>query len=67
MYAALVRLLTVLRIEASEEQPPETDYIEYNSAKSALVAIPKPFRVRLMVRDEAALERCLAEAKGRTG
>lgn len=66
MYAALVRLLSVFRIEASEEQPPETDYVEYNSAKSALVAIPKPFRVRLVVRDEGVLEGCLAEAKQRT-
>ncbi|KAI9694568.1 MAG: hypothetical protein M1822_000184 [Bathelium mastoideum] len=66
MHAALVRLLSVFRIEASESQPPTTDYVEYNSAKSSLVAIPRPFRVRLVVRDETVLERCLGEARKRT-
>ncbi|KAL9065184.1 MAG: hypothetical protein Q9157_007560 [Trypethelium eluteriae] len=66
MYAALVRLITSFKIVASKEAPPNTDYIEYNSSKSSLVAIPHPFQVKLVRRDEAGLERCLKEAMERT-
>ncbi|KAI9710754.1 MAG: hypothetical protein M1820_002587 [Bogoriella megaspora] len=66
MYTALLRILSVFRIEASKAQPPETNYIEYNASKSALVAVPKEFNVRLVVRDAGVLNRCLAEAERRT-
>jgi phenylacetate 2-hydroxylase len=53
--------------------PPNTDYIEYNQFKSALVAIPRDFKVRLIPRDgvegmseEVTLEICLEEARART-
>jgi phenylacetate 2-hydroxylase len=36
--------------------PPNTDYVEYNSIKTALVAIPRDFGVKLKIRDEAWLE-----------
>lgn len=45
--------------------PPNTDYVEYNQFKSALVAIPVDFKVRLVPR-ESMLEECLEEARGRT-
>jgi phenylacetate 2-hydroxylase len=57
----------------SEEQPPNTDYVDYNQFKSALVAIPRDFKVKLIPRDGmdnaseiGTLERCLEEARMRT-
>jgi phenylacetate 2-hydroxylase len=60
---------------ASEDHPPNTDYVDYNESKSALVAIPRDFRVRLVRREvegegqewgEGSLEECLEEARTRT-
>lgn len=66
LYTALVRLISAYRIEASEEAPPTTHYADFNGAKTALVAIPKDFRVRLIPRDPEMLETVLEEARGRT-
>ncbi|RFU34585.1 hypothetical protein B7463_g1714, partial [Scytalidium lignicola] len=67
LYTALIRIITSYRIVASETEPPNTDYVDYNQFKTALVAIPRDFKVRLIPReDEAALAECLAEAKKRT-
>ncbi len=71
LYTALIRLLTSYRIVASEEMPPNTDYVEYNQFKSALVAIPVDFKVRLVPREgmgeeEGMLGECLEEARRRT-
>lgn len=49
----LMRLITSYLIVASEEAPPEKDYVEFNSAGSALVAVAKDFRVRLVPRNVA--------------
>jgi phenylacetate 2-hydroxylase len=51
IYAALFRLLSLYRIEASETDPPNTDYVDYNLIKSALVAIPRDFKIKLSPRD----------------
>jgi len=51
---------------ASETEPPNTDYVDYNQFKSALVAIPRDFKIRLIPREEGMLESCLEEARGRT-
>jgi phenylacetate 2-hydroxylase len=64
-----VRIICSYKIVASEEQPPNTDYVDYNQFKSALVAIPRDFKVRLVPREgdgEGVLEECLEEARGRT-
>ena len=66
LYAALVRLLSSYRIVASDEAPPNTDYVDYNELKTALVAIPRYFKVKLIPRDTVALEQCLADAEERT-
>jgi phenylacetate 2-hydroxylase len=73
LYTALIRLICSYRIVASEEQPPNTDYVDYNQFKSALVAIPRDFKVKLIPRDGmdhatelGTLERCLEEARMRT-
>jgi phenylacetate 2-hydroxylase len=66
LYAALVRVITSFRIVASKEEKPNTDYVHYNSLKSALVAIPVDFKVKLVPRDEEAIEKALAQAKERT-
>ncbi|KAF2104832.1 phenylacetate 2-hydroxylase [Rhizodiscina lignyota] len=67
LYTALVRLLTVYRIEASETEPPNTDYVEYNKFKTALVAIPRDFKVRLVPRiPKEELDDLLEEARART-
>ncbi|KAG9246160.1 putative cytochrome P450 [Calycina marina] len=66
LYTALVRIICSYKIVASEEMPPNTDYVEYNAAKSALVAIPRAFGVRLVSRgEEGELEECLEEASER--
>ncbi|KAH8711870.1 cytochrome P450 [Phaeosphaeriaceae sp. PMI808] len=49
--AALFRILSLYKIEASAEYPPNTDYVDYNQIKSALVAIPKDFKVKITPRD----------------
>jgi len=66
LYAALIRILTSYKIVASETEPPNTDYVEYNQFKTALVAIPRDFKVRLVPRDGEMNEACLAEAEERT-
>ncbi|KAF8243364.1 cytochrome P450 [Wilcoxina mikolae CBS 423.85] len=66
LYIALIRLITSYRIVASEKFPPNTDYIEYNSATSAMVAIPKDFKVRMIPRDKEGLKKVLADARCRS-
>jgi phenylacetate 2-hydroxylase len=72
LYAALLRLLSCYRIVASEAEPPNTDYVDYNQFKSALVAIPRDFKVQLIPRIEgdggggAEIEEALREAEERT-
>lgn len=44
-------MLSLYRIEASETDPPNTDYVDYNLIKSALVAIPRDFKIKLSPRD----------------
>jgi phenylacetate 2-hydroxylase len=66
LYAALVRLVTSFKIVASEDEPPNTDYVDYNQLKTALVAIPVDFKTRLIPRDSAALEVALEKAMERT-
>lgn len=66
LYTALIRLLSTYKIVASEENPPNTDYVDYNQFKTALVAIPRDFKVRLIPRDDAAIGECLAQAESRT-
>lgn len=46
--------------------PPNTDYVDYNQFKTALVAMPREFKVRLIPRDTGATEVCLAAAEERT-
>jgi phenylacetate 2-hydroxylase len=50
--AALFRILSLYKIEASTVEPPNTDYVDYNAIKSALVAIPRDFKIKLTPRDE---------------
>lgn len=66
LYTALIRIISSYKIVASETEPPNTDYVDYNQFKSALVAIPRDFKVRLIPRDQAGLDACLAEAQERT-
>jgi phenylacetate 2-hydroxylase len=73
LYTALIRIICSYRIVASESQPPNTDYVDYNQFKSALVAIPRDFKVKLIPRDGmeggnevGTLEECLEEARART-
>lgn len=49
--AALFRLISLYKIEASTTHPPNTDYVDYNAIKSALVAIPRDFKIKLTPRD----------------
>ncbi|KAK0659313.1 Phenylacetate 2-hydroxylase [Lasiodiplodia hormozganensis] len=66
LYAALIRIISSYRIVASESEPPNTDYVDYNQFKTALVAIPRDFKVRLIPRDNGMTEDCLASAFERT-
>ncbi|KAL6708409.1 hypothetical protein ACN47E_002672 [Coniothyrium glycines] len=49
--SALFRLLSLYKIEASTTHPPNTDYVDYNAIKSALVAIPRDFKIKITPRD----------------
>jgi phenylacetate 2-hydroxylase len=51
-----VRFILSFEVVASDTDPPNTDYVEYNSLKTALVAIPRDFSVKLKMRDEVWLE-----------
>lgn len=66
LYSALIRILSSYKIVASETEPPNTDYVDYNQFKTALVAIPRDFKVKLIPRDRAATEECLAASEART-
>ncbi|CAG9945814.1 unnamed protein product [Clonostachys rosea f. rosea IK726] len=66
LYSALVRILSSYKIVASEEMPPNTDYVEYNQFKTALVAIPREFKVKLIPRDTDLTAECLFDAEERT-
>lgn len=66
LYSALVRILSSYKIVASQENPPNTDYVEYNQFKTALVAIPREFKVKLIPRDTAMTAQCLDLAEQRT-
>lgn len=47
-------------------EPPNTDYVDYNQFKSALVAIPRDFKVKLIPRDPDKTKQCLHRAEERT-
>ncbi|KAJ9151495.1 Cytochrome P450 [Coniochaeta hoffmannii] len=66
LYSALVRILSSYKIVASETHPPNTDYVDYNQFKTALVAIPREFKVRLIPRDPTMTAMCLDAAEQRT-
>ncbi|KAM3558872.1 hypothetical protein MY1884_003764 [Beauveria asiatica] len=66
LHSALVRLLASYKIVASEESPPNTDYVDYNQVKTALVAIPREFKVKLIPRDTATTSKCMDAAEERT-
>ncbi|KAL6399859.1 putative phenylacetate 2-hydroxylase protein [Ilyonectria robusta] len=66
LYSALIRILSSYKIVASETEPPNTDYVEYNAIKTALVAIPRDFKVKLIPRDDGVTSECLDAAKERT-
>ena len=66
LYTALIRILSCYKIVASGTEPPNTDYIDYNQFKSALVAIPRDFKVKLVPREGVDIEGILREAEGRT-
>lgn len=66
LYAAMVRLLASYKIVASETESPNTDYVDYNQFKTALVAIPRDYKVRLIPRDTLVTKECLAAAEERT-
>lgn len=66
LYAALVRLISSYKIVASKDEPPNTDYVDYNQFKTALVAIPRDFKVKLIPRDDAMTTECLQMAESRT-
>lgn len=51
---------------ASDDAPPNTDYVDYNEIKSALVAIPRFFKVKLIPRDSEKTAECLKLAAERT-
>ena len=66
LYSALLRILASYKIVASESHPPNTDYVDYNQFKTALVAIPVDFSVRLIPRDNAVTVDCLDVTERRT-
>ncbi|RMZ83371.1 hypothetical protein DV737_g1646, partial [Chaetothyriales sp. CBS 132003] len=66
LYTALIRLISCYRIVASDAEPPNTDYVHYNQFLSALVAIPKDFKVKLIPRDGVDIAKVLHEAEERT-
>ncbi|KAK3073830.1 hypothetical protein LTR53_004237 [Teratosphaeriaceae sp. CCFEE 6253] len=66
LYTALVRLICSFKIVASEDEPANTDYVDYNEFKSALVAIPRDFKVKLVPRDGDMSARCMKAAELRT-
>ena len=60
-------MLSLYKIEASATHPPNTDYVDYNAIKSALVAIPRDFAVRLTPRSRVGVVRdVLREGEERT-
>ena len=68
LYTALIRILSSYKIVASKTEPPNTHYVDYNQFKSALVAIPRNFKIKLIPREASVegIKQCLHEANERT-
>lgn len=66
LYTALIRLISCYKIVSSGNMPPNTDYVDYNQFKSALVAIPRDFKVKLVPREGVDISKMLGEAEERT-
>ena len=66
LYSALIRILSTYKIVASDLEPPNTDYVDYNQFKTALVAIPRDFKVKLIPREPGVTEECLEATEART-
>jgi phenylacetate 2-hydroxylase len=58
--------LSSYKFVASDEAPPNVDYVDYNQLKTVLVAIPRYFKVKLVPRDPTTTTECLQLAKQRT-
>lgn len=66
LYTALIRILSCYKIVASETEPPNTDYVDYNQFTTALVAIPRDFKVKLVPREGVNIDTVLRETEERT-
>lgn len=63
--AAKYRLRYVPSTVASLGHDSDMPEVDYNSLKSALVAIPRDFKVKLIPRDQTSLDKCLHLAEER--
>ncbi|KAL3471648.1 cytochrome P450 [Aspergillus californicus] len=64
LYAMFARLILSFRMTESKEMPCNTHHIAYKKDPAASNAIPKDFRVKLIVRDDLVLHRCLKRSQG---
>ena len=61
LYLVFLRMLNSFRIESDEKI--DWDPISGNSDPSSLVAIPKPYKVRFVPKNKAALDSAIANFK----
>ncbi|KAI9038068.1 uncharacterized protein KD926_011306 [Aspergillus affinis] len=64
LYSALVRILSSYKVVASKDCPPNTDYVDYNQFKTALVAIPREFKSITIVSMSSLISGSLFDVKG---
>ncbi|PQE29711.1 Cytochrome P450 protein [Rutstroemia sp. NJR-2017a WRK4] len=60
IYILLVRVLTSYNLRASRQSPPNTHFSQFNTTKTALVAVPARFKVKLTSHNEQKLKDLLA-------
>lgn len=68
LYTAFLRMITAFEFLPAENPAdwPIIDPIECNETPTSLTTEPKPFKIRLNVRDQAVADRWFAEADERT-
>lgn len=65
LYATFVRTIVAFRVSEGVSAKPNIHYIDYKDDPAAANAIPSPFNVRLVPRDQDILDACLKDSNDR--
>lgn len=66
LYSIFFRLILSYNITESKKLPPVIHHIDYNKDTTAQSAIPKDFKARFRVRDQASFDKCMESSAENT-